>query len=142
RGDFRRPREVRPDASPALEAVCLKAMALMPADRYRSVRQFAEDIEHWLADEPVGAYRDSLWERARRFASHHTAAAAAIAYFFVLDIALLAIAGYLAYQRYALGPEAQTGVTSQALETIRTAGAHLFNIILSTSIGAQLGTII
>src|SRR5208282_3530895 len=37
-GDFPRPRQVKPDVDPALEAVCLKAMALAAKDRYASPR--------------------------------------------------------------------------------------------------------
>src|SRR5438477_314087 len=33
RGDVVPPRAVKPDVSPALEAICLKAMALVPGDR-------------------------------------------------------------------------------------------------------------
>src|SRR5206468_9409889 len=33
-GDFPPPRRVKSEAPAALEAVCLKAMALLPADRY------------------------------------------------------------------------------------------------------------
>ena len=39
----------------ALEAVCLKAMALKPEDRYAAPKALAEDVERWLADEPVTA---------------------------------------------------------------------------------------
>ena len=53
RGDFPPPRQVRPGVPPALEAVCLKAMALRPGDRYPSALALAADVEHWLADEPV-----------------------------------------------------------------------------------------
>ena len=45
---------------PALEAICLKAMALRPEDRYASPVRLADDIEHWLADEPVSAWREPL----------------------------------------------------------------------------------
>ncbi len=34
RGEFRRPRQIEPSIDPALEAVCLKAMATEPEDRY------------------------------------------------------------------------------------------------------------
>ena len=44
----------------ALEAVCLKAMATEPEDRYATARALAEDIERWLADEPVTAWREPL----------------------------------------------------------------------------------
>ena len=33
-------------------------MALRPEDRYASPRALADDVEHWLADEPVSAYRE------------------------------------------------------------------------------------
>jgi WD40 repeat protein/tRNA A-37 threonylcarbamoyl transferase component Bud32 len=49
-GEFRRPRSVNPDVPLALEAICLKAMALRPEDRYRTTRTLADDIERWLAD--------------------------------------------------------------------------------------------
>jgi tetratricopeptide (TPR) repeat protein len=52
-GEFAPPRQVKPAVSEALEAICQKAMALRPGDRYPSPRELTEDLEHWLADEPV-----------------------------------------------------------------------------------------
>jgi eukaryotic-like serine/threonine-protein kinase len=82
RGDIRPPRTIDPAIDRALEAVCLKAMALKPEDRYGSCRALAEDIERWMADEPVSAWREPLSARARRWARHHrtgvTSAAAAL----------------------------------------------------------------
>ena len=40
-GDFPRPREVNRTVPPALEAICLKAMARQPEDRYPSAGSFA-----------------------------------------------------------------------------------------------------
>ena len=37
-GDFPRPRQVQPQTHRALEAICLKAMALRPEDRYPTAR--------------------------------------------------------------------------------------------------------
>ena len=54
-GDFLPPRQVQPEVDAALEAICLKAMARDPRDRYPSALDLAEDLEHWLADEPVSA---------------------------------------------------------------------------------------
>ncbi|HZN36103.1 MAG TPA: WD40 repeat domain-containing serine/threonine protein kinase, partial [Pirellulaceae bacterium] len=71
-GRFARPREISRAIPRALEAVCLKAMARRPADRYASPRELADDLEHWLADEPVTAAREWLvarlarWGRRRR----------------------------------------------------------------------------
>jgi ABC-type multidrug transport system ATPase subunit len=56
RGDFPGPRELNPTVSPALEAVCLKATALRPEQRYPSVKALTEDIENWLADRPVSPW--------------------------------------------------------------------------------------
>ena len=58
RGEFARPRQRDPAIDPALEAVCTKAMTLDPADRYATSRALADDIERWMADEPVSAWRE------------------------------------------------------------------------------------
>jgi formylglycine-generating enzyme required for sulfatase activity/serine/threonine protein kinase len=73
RGDFLPPRQVSVAVPPALDAVCLKAMALRPADRYGSARLLAQDVERWLADEPVGAYREPLRLRLARWRRRHPA---------------------------------------------------------------------
>jgi serine/threonine-protein kinase len=71
RGEFPKPRSVRRDVPRALEAVCLKAMALRPADRYASARDLADDVERWQADEPVTAWREPWPLRTRRWARRH-----------------------------------------------------------------------
>jgi serine/threonine protein kinase/tetratricopeptide (TPR) repeat protein len=78
RGIFPRPRQVNPGVAPALEAICLKAMAREPADRYPSAKALAGDIDRWLADEPVGVYRDPWTKRAVRFAKRHRTAMTAV----------------------------------------------------------------
>jgi serine/threonine protein kinase len=79
KGDFPQPRAVCPAVPAALEAVCLKAMALCLEDRYRSPNALAEELECWLADEPVGAYAEPLTARLRRQLRRHPAALAAAA---------------------------------------------------------------
>src|SRR5262249_31440295 len=56
KGDFPPPRAVDPTIDRALEAVCLKAMAMKPEDRYPTAKALAEDVERWMADEPVTAW--------------------------------------------------------------------------------------
>ena len=68
RGEFPRPRHLDPSIDPALEAVCLKAMAPNPDDRYASCKALADDIERWTADEPVTAWREPFSRRAGRWA--------------------------------------------------------------------------
>ena len=82
RGEFPRPRQLDPSIDPALEAVCLKAMSLQPGDRYASPRLLVEDIERWMADEPVTAWNEPFSRRLSRWLTRHrtgvTAAAAAV----------------------------------------------------------------
>jgi formylglycine-generating enzyme required for sulfatase activity/tRNA A-37 threonylcarbamoyl transferase component Bud32 len=94
RGEFPLPRQVNREVPRALEAVCLKAMALRPEDRYATPRALADDVEKWLADAPVSAYREPWTTRARRWAArHHTAVMATAA----AALVGLAAGGYLLY---------------------------------------------
>jgi serine/threonine-protein kinase len=80
-GDLVPPRQVNPSVPAALDAVCRKAMALRPQDRYGSAQELAQEVERWLADQPVTAYREPLPARLGRWARRHralTAAAAAL----------------------------------------------------------------
>jgi serine/threonine-protein kinase len=70
-GEFAPPRQIAPTLGAALEAVCLKAMARNPLDRYATPRALAEDVELWMADEPVKAYPERPLERLRRWLRQH-----------------------------------------------------------------------
>jgi tetratricopeptide (TPR) repeat protein len=78
-GDFRAPRQRKKDVPLTLERICLKAMALRLEARYGSVLELAEDVEHWLADEPVAAYPDPWPGRLRRWGRRHRALVTALA---------------------------------------------------------------
>jgi tetratricopeptide (TPR) repeat protein len=72
-GRFPPPRHRKPDMPKALDAVCLKAMAFEPAERYASAKDLAADLEHWLADEPVAAFAEPWLDRFGRWARKHKA---------------------------------------------------------------------
>jgi tetratricopeptide (TPR) repeat protein len=76
-GDFQPPRQVKRGAPAALEAICLKAMALRPEDRYRTPRALAADIENWLAGEPVSAGQQPWRFWGGRWARRHQTRVAA-----------------------------------------------------------------
>jgi serine/threonine-protein kinase len=67
-GGFRSPRILDPTLDRPLEAICLTAMALRPEDRYPSARALADDLERWLADEPVSNWHEPVARRAGRWA--------------------------------------------------------------------------
>ncbi len=71
RGEWVPPGQVKKGIPAALDAVCRKAMALDPRDRYATAQALAADVEHWLADEPVTAYREPWAGRARRWTRKH-----------------------------------------------------------------------
>jgi serine/threonine-protein kinase len=81
KGEFPPPRAIDPATDRALDAVCLKAMALEPTDRYSSCRALAEDLERWMADEPVSAWKEPRARKLSRWLGRHrtglTGAAAA-----------------------------------------------------------------
>ncbi len=54
-GKIRSPREVVPVLPRPLNAICGKAMARLPKDRYQSARELADDLERWFIDERVVA---------------------------------------------------------------------------------------
>ncbi len=54
-----------------LEAVCLKALAKEPGGRYATAKELAGELTHWLADEPVSAYREPASTRLARWARRH-----------------------------------------------------------------------
>jgi serine/threonine-protein kinase len=88
RGEFQLPRQIRAAVPRALEAVCLKALALNQANRFESAQELAKEIERWLADEAVRAWKEPINVRARRFLKRHrTAATAAAALVFTTAIA-------------------------------------------------------
>lgn len=64
-----RPRSVNPAISKAAEAICVKAMARRPDDRYSSASELSADAGHVLDAEPVAAYRENALEKVSRWTS-------------------------------------------------------------------------
>ena len=46
-------------------------MALKPSDRYASPRALADDLDRWMADEAVGAWREPWTRTLTRWLAHH-----------------------------------------------------------------------
>ncbi len=118
-GDFPEPRMLHPGVDRLLEAVCLKAMARHPDERYPTAQALATDIEHWLADEPVAAWREPPLHRARRWARHHrVAVTGAVAALVVALIAAISVAGLMAaaarHERFLAGNERAAKALAQA----------------------------
>ncbi len=72
-GDIPSARTVKREVPETLDAICRKAMAVDPADRYASPMGLAADVESWLADEPVQGVHESLPRRLGRWERRHRA---------------------------------------------------------------------
>jgi serine/threonine-protein kinase len=91
-GNYPPPRERNPQAPAALDAICRKAMSLRQSDRYASAAELASELELWLADEPVKAYREPWFDRlARLIKRYRTVAAAGVAFLATATIALFGL---------------------------------------------------
>jgi serine/threonine-protein kinase len=93
--DFPPPRQHDRAVPRPLEAVCLKAMARRPEDRYGDALALAADVEHWLAYEPVCAYREPWPARLSRLARRHQTVAAAVAVLLLTATAALSLSTWL-----------------------------------------------
>lgn len=58
-GQIESPEQIKSGIPKALVAICNKAMAIEPTQRYETAMEFAEDLERFLADESVSVCRDS-----------------------------------------------------------------------------------
>ena len=110
RGSFPPPRRLDPRIPLALESICLEAMKLDPADRYPTCRALAEDLEHWLADEPVSAHPESLTARLARWTRRHksatlSAAAALLVISAVSTLAFVVVRKALTAEQVALAAQ-------------------------------------
>ncbi len=112
-GDVIPPRQRKGDVPRALEAVCLKAMARDRPDRYRTALDLAEDVEHWLADEPVSAYREGGVVRLGRWTRRHRVLVAA-----TMALLLTAVVG-LTFGLVAVNRERQNTEVARASEARR-----------------------
>jgi serine/threonine-protein kinase len=98
-GRFLRPSQREPALDRALEAICLKAMSTQPEERYASAVALADDLERWMADEPVVSWREPFSRRARRWVRRNRTAVTALAASVL--VALAGTAAVLAVQTQA-----------------------------------------
>jgi tetratricopeptide (TPR) repeat protein/tRNA A-37 threonylcarbamoyl transferase component Bud32 len=119
RGEFPMPRTVNGSIDRALEAVCTKAMAVKPEDRYGTCKALADDIERWMADEPVTAWREPMSRRVRRWARRNRTPVTAAGVALVAAIVGLAlVTGVQARANSAL-KRAHEGTSRALVETRR-----------------------
>lgn len=73
------PRRLSKSVPPDLETICLKCLQKDPEHRYATAAALADDLDRFLADEPVLARQTGQWRRLVKWARRRPAAAALIA---------------------------------------------------------------
>ncbi|MFI5453922.1 MAG: protein kinase [Isosphaerales bacterium] len=63
------PRQIRPEVPVSLERICLKCLEKRAERRYSTAAELVDDLERFLADEPVLARPPDFWDRLRRLFS-------------------------------------------------------------------------
>lgn len=56
---------------PALEAIISKALRAEVGERYSTALELAQDVQRWLANEPVSVYVEPWWIKAQRWVYKH-----------------------------------------------------------------------
>jgi eukaryotic-like serine/threonine-protein kinase len=78
-GKYPLPRSLHSAIPRSAQAICSKALAFAPSDRYASARALADDVERWLADDRVSCFREGPIDKLFRWLRKHRAWARAIA---------------------------------------------------------------
>jgi eukaryotic-like serine/threonine-protein kinase len=82
-----------PEGPRAVKAIAARACDAEPARRYESVGAMAADLKRYAAGFAVAAYREGLFERARRVARRHRTPILLVAAYLLMRIILLLAAG-------------------------------------------------
>jgi eukaryotic-like serine/threonine-protein kinase len=99
-GDTPRARAIAPSVPPALDAVCARALSKTRAERYATATELAEEVQRYLADEPVHAWQEPRRIQFRRWLGRHrTLVTSAAAVLVVSTIGLAAGLALLAESR-------------------------------------------
>jgi eukaryotic-like serine/threonine-protein kinase len=81
------------DRRPALSAICARASAANPADRYRTVPELAREVQRFLDGDPVLAHPESLFEKVRRVLTRNQTVALIILAYISLRVLLFLFLG-------------------------------------------------
>jgi serine/threonine protein kinase/tetratricopeptide (TPR) repeat protein len=97
--------EAAPHLPRDLVAVVEKALAARPEDRYASMREFGDDLERWLAGEPVSVHSPGIGQRMLWLLRRHPRAASMLAALSAVGTISVALATHRSIEQTRLGVE-------------------------------------
>jgi serine/threonine protein kinase len=89
------PRQIVASVSRSLEGICLKSLRKPSAERYSTAAELAQEVQRYLADEPIHAYTEPWISRVSRWARRHKIAVTAAAALLVTATIALAVSTVL-----------------------------------------------
>lgn len=122
----------------ALREIAKKATAPLPQNRYASAKSLAEDIERWLADEPVQAYQESLPVKFARWTRRHLTIVGTVISLVFVSLTATTIASFaiskehekaLKAERQLFLAERQTSEADKKAEFHRRTAAEIANLL-------------
>lgn len=91
-GEIASPDQIKSGIPKPLVAVCRKAMAVEPGDRYKTAMELAEDLERFLADESVSVCSDSFTTKVIRLVKRNRTASVVLLGALVIGSVALSLA--------------------------------------------------
>jgi WD40 repeat protein len=116
------PRQLNPRADADLSIIALKCLEKEPGRRSPSAAALADDLERWLAGEPIQARPVSTLERVRKWGRRNPALAASLAGVLALMIWGLILLAWLLHQTEQREHEAQAAAQAARAAAEREAG--------------------
>ncbi len=126
-----KPSELKHNVPRGLEAICAKAMAKNPEDRYPTAAAMDNDLCRWLDGEPVHAQKETTYQRLRRWVDKHRVMSISIP---LVMIALLVLTNLGIY----LDRKARTTRQERQIQAVITQSVDLASES-SVNIGGTLG---
>ncbi len=118
-----------------LETILLEALEKEPSRRYSSAAALGDDVERFLAGEPIRARPPSIAYQARLFTRRHRALVGAL-----LAVAVVSLVGAGVSLRYALRAERAAGDATRRYGIVRDVGRDLLYDVLDEMDGLAGGS--
>ncbi len=124
-----------------LELIVATALEHRKEDRYQSAAELAEDIRHYLADEPISARPHSARYQFVKFARRNRVIVSAMAVVFVVLLGATAVSLWFGYGQYKARQLAQNAQqeAAQQTQTTEKINEFLINDLLGSANPANAG---
>ncbi|MGL4594084.1 MAG: serine/threonine protein kinase [Thermoguttaceae bacterium] len=128
------PSDIKPGISRDLEAICLKAMARNPNERYKSTAEMDADLCRWLDGEPVSVRKETGVQRISRLTEKHRFVVFSL--IIILILSAFSLAGGIYLDRIARDKYEQTKIYKALYEPVNLLDQE--RVSLCTNAGVEI----